>query len=41
MAHGGRAVGHTDGQVVFVAGAYPGEVVVAEVTRVSSRHLFA
>jgi tRNA/tmRNA/rRNA uracil-C5-methylase (TrmA/RlmC/RlmD family) len=41
MAHGGRAVGHNEGQVVFVEGAYPGEVVDVEVTRVSPRHLFA
>ncbi|HEX2421122.1 MAG TPA: TRAM domain-containing protein, partial [Acidimicrobiia bacterium] len=41
MAHGGRAVGRHEGQVVFVEGAYPGEVVEAEVTGVSSRHLFA
>jgi tRNA/tmRNA/rRNA uracil-C5-methylase (TrmA/RlmC/RlmD family) len=41
MAHGGTAVGHNEGQVVFVEGAYPGEVVDAEVTRVSPRHLFA
>lgn len=41
MAHGGRAVGHHDGQVVFVQGAYPGETIEAEVTRSASRHLFA
>ena len=41
MAHGGRAVGRHEGQVVFIEGAYPDEVVEAEVTQVASRHLSA
>ena len=41
MAHGGRAVAHRDGQVVFVDGAYPGEVVLVEITGGGKRHLLA
>ena len=41
MAHGGRAVARNEGQVVFVDGAYPGEVVEAEVTKRAERHLMA
>jgi tRNA/tmRNA/rRNA uracil-C5-methylase (TrmA/RlmC/RlmD family) len=41
MAHGGRAVAHHDGQVVFIEGAYPGESVHVEVTGSGKRHLFA
>ncbi len=41
MAHGGRAVARYEGQVVFVDGAYPGEVVDAGVTGSGQRHLFA
>ena len=41
MAHGGRAVAHHDGQVVFVEGAYPGESVHVEITGGGKRHLFA
>ena len=41
MAHGGRAVAHHDGQVVFVDGAYPGETVVVEITGGGKRHLLA
>jgi 23S rRNA (uracil1939-C5)-methyltransferase len=39
MAHGGRAVGRHDGQVVFVEGAYPGESVLIEITGGGKRHL--
>jgi len=39
MAHGGRAVGRHDGQVVFVEGAYPGETVLIEITGGGKRHL--
>jgi 23S rRNA (uracil1939-C5)-methyltransferase len=41
MAHGGRAVAHHEGQVVFVEGAYPGETVDVEITGRGKRHLFA
>jgi len=41
MAHGGRAVGRHDGQVVFVEGAYPGESALIEITGGGRRHLFA
>jgi 23S rRNA (uracil1939-C5)-methyltransferase len=41
MAHGGRAVAHHDGQVVFVEGAYPGETVQVEITGGGKRHLLA
>ncbi len=41
MAHGGRAVARDEGLVVFVDGAYPGEVVEAEVTKRADRHLMA
>lgn len=41
MAHGGRGVARHEGQVVFVDGAFPGEVVEAEVTGEAPRHLFA
>lgn len=41
MAHGGRAVAHHDGQVVFVEGAYPGETVLVEITGFGKRHLLA
>lgn len=42
LARGGKAVGRTsDGQVVFVIGAAPGETVVAEITAVSSRFVEA
>jgi 23S rRNA (uracil1939-C5)-methyltransferase len=40
MAHGGRAVGRHDGQVVFVEGAYPGESALIEITGGGKRHLF-
>jgi 23S rRNA (uracil1939-C5)-methyltransferase len=39
MAHGGKAVGRHDGQVVFVEGAYPGESVLIEITGGGKRHL--
>jgi 23S rRNA (uracil1939-C5)-methyltransferase len=39
MAHGGRAIGRHDGQVVFVEGAYPGESVLIEITGGGKRHL--
>jgi 23S rRNA (uracil1939-C5)-methyltransferase len=41
MSHGGRAVGRVAGQVVFVARAYPGETVEAEITGGGKRHLEA
>lgn len=41
MAHGGRSVARDEGRVVFVAGAYPQEVVEAEVTEAKKRHSFA
>ncbi len=42
LARGGKAVGRTsDGQVVFVIGAAPGETVRAEITAVSSRFVEA
>lgn len=41
MAHGGRAVARHEGWVVFVSGAYPGEEVEAEITRVAAKHSFA
>lgn len=41
MAHGGRAVARLDGEVFFVADAYPGELVVADVTEQKKRHGFA
>ncbi|MCA1736731.1 MAG: TRAM domain-containing protein [Actinobacteria bacterium] len=41
MAHGGRAVGRHEGQVLFVTGAYAHEVVQAEVTEAKKRHSFA
>ena len=41
MAHGGRAVAHHEGQVVFIEGAYPGESVHVEITGGGKRHLFA
>ncbi|EFK53807.1 TRAM domain-containing protein [Corynebacterium genitalium ATCC 33030] len=38
MAHGGEAIAHaSDGRVVFVAGALPGDVVEAELTTVKKR----
>lgn len=40
MAHGGRSVARHEGQVVFVAGAYPHEVVEVEVTDAKKRHAF-
>ena len=39
MAHGGRAVGRHDGQVVFVEGAYPGESALVEISGGGKRHL--
>ncbi|MBA3361034.1 MAG: class I SAM-dependent RNA methyltransferase [Acidimicrobiia bacterium] len=41
MAHGGKAVARHEGQVLFVTGAYPHEVVQAEVTEAKKRHSFA
>lgn len=41
MSHGGRAVARSDGQVVFVDGAYPGETVRVEITKTAQRHLVA
>ncbi len=42
LARGGKAVGRSsDGQVVFVIGAAPGETVRAEITAVSSRFVEA
>ena len=41
MANGGRAVAHHEGQVVFVDGAYPGEIALVEVTGGGKRHLLA
>lgn len=41
MAHGGRAVARLDGQVFFVADAYPQELVEAEITDQRKRHAFA
>jgi 23S rRNA (uracil1939-C5)-methyltransferase len=41
MAHGGRAVSRHQGQVLFVEGAYPGEEVEVEITRVAAKHSFA
>lgn len=41
VAHGGFAVGRHQGQVVFISGAIPGEVVRVRVTRAAKRHLFA
>jgi 23S rRNA (uracil1939-C5)-methyltransferase len=42
MAHGGRALGkHSDGRIVFVSGAIPGERVEARVTAEKGRVLFA
>ena len=37
MAHGGEALGRHDGQVVFIAGAIPGERVLARLTDVRKR----
>jgi tRNA/tmRNA/rRNA uracil-C5-methylase (TrmA/RlmC/RlmD family) len=37
MAHGGEGIGELDGRVVFVRGAYPGDVVEATVTQVKKR----
>ncbi|MBZ8177922.1 TRAM domain-containing protein [Corynebacterium sp. 3HC-13] len=34
MAHGGEGIALLDGRVVFVRGAYPGDVLKAEITRV-------
>lgn len=39
MAHGGRAIGRVNGQVIFVTGAYPGETVEAEITGQGRRYL--
>lgn len=36
FAHGGLGVGRADGQVVFVSGALPGELVLARVTEIGS-----
>ncbi len=41
MAHGGKAIAHHEGQVVFVDGAYPGESVLVEITGGGKRHLVA
>ena len=41
MAHGGRAIARLDGQVFFVADAYPTELVEAEITEQRKRHSFA
>jgi tRNA/tmRNA/rRNA uracil-C5-methylase (TrmA/RlmC/RlmD family) len=41
MSHGGRAISRYQGQVVFIDGAYPGESVVVEITRLRKRHLEA
>ncbi|MDP9800149.1 tRNA/tmRNA/rRNA uracil-C5-methylase (TrmA/RlmC/RlmD family) [Arcanobacterium wilhelmae] len=41
VAHGGVFVGRVDGQVVFVRGALPGEVVDVEVTKKRSKLQFA
>ncbi len=41
MAHGGRSVARHEGRVVFVADAYPHEVVEVEVTESKKRHSFA
>lgn len=41
MAHGGRAVARHQGQVVFVAGAVPGDTVEARVMKEGRRHLEA
>jgi 23S rRNA (uracil1939-C5)-methyltransferase len=38
LAYGGRGVGRHDGLVVFVAGAAPGDVVVARVEKVRRSH---
>lgn len=37
MAHGGEGIAELDGRVVFVRGAYPGDVVEASVTQVKKR----
>jgi len=37
LAHGGRGVARHDGYVVFVAGALPGDVVRAEITKAKRR----
>ena len=34
MAHGGEGIAELDGRVVFVRGAYPGDVVDATITQV-------
>jgi len=38
LAYGGKGVAHENGYVVFVAGALPGDRVVAEVTRAKSSY---
>lgn len=38
MAHGGRGIGTIDGKVVFVAGAFPGDVVDAAITKNKKSH---
>lgn len=37
MAHGGEGIAELDGRVVFVRGAYPGDVVDATITQVKKR----
>lgn len=42
MAHGGEAIANAeDGRVVFIRGAYPGDTVAAEVTKVKKRFAHA
>ncbi len=41
LGHGPHAIGHLDGQAVFVRGGAPGDEVTARVTRRHARHLVA